>query len=390
VSRQHARTPVVGNDFVPSQPRLQLAMAAPLAASGASVMVLPVHHVAAAPQIVPVYGSPAHEVELTPAQQLQELFHRNTLLVFALLILAIAALGIEVGSHYWSARLASRTATVPAAKAPTIPGLNLRVPTSELPARIQAITNQSATLTVGSDAKPLSPDIIKSWLQITPGNTASEQYIHIKAGAIAKSLTDLAAKYNKDPVNQVTVTHDGVNQVVVPGRNGAKLSDPATLATQASAAAKTVLDAKGLQFSTPLQTAPFQAVTPAAFNKLIEVNVVSKQMWLYDNGQLTHNYLVSAGAPATPTPIGEFHIFAKFASQDMKGFNVNGTPYFQPHVHWINYFLPGGYAVHGVYWHGEGWFGNINSSHGCVGLPDYQAEDVYNWAPIGTTVITHY
>jgi lipoprotein-anchoring transpeptidase ErfK/SrfK len=74
----------------------------------------------------------------------------------------------------------------------------------------------------------------------------------------------------------------------------------------------------------------------------------------------------------------------------MKGFNADGTKYLQPHVHWINYFLPGGYAVHGNYWRPLSWFGNINSSHGCVSLPDDQAQWVYNWAPIGTTVITHY
>jgi lipoprotein-anchoring transpeptidase ErfK/SrfK len=363
------------------------AITAPLGNS-ASAIVLPVHQVPTVEQVVPVYGSPAQE--LTPVGHLHELFHRHSLVVFTVLFLAIAGLGIEVGSHYWSARLANRTAVVPSAKAPTIPGLNLLVPTSDLDAKIQAIANQPVTLTVGSETKAVSPDVIRNWLQVSPGSTKSEQYIHIKAGVIAKSLNDLAAKYNKDPLNQVTVTHDGVNQVVVAGRNGAKLSDPSTLTAQASAVAKTVFDAKGLQFSTPLETVPFQAVTPAAFNKLIEVNVASKEMWLYDNGRLTHSYLVSAGAPATPTPIGEFHIYAKFATQDMKGFNVNGTPYFQPHVHWVNYFLPGGYAVHGVYWHGDGWFGNINSSHGCVGLPDYQAEDVYNWAPIGTAVITHY
>jgi lipoprotein-anchoring transpeptidase ErfK/SrfK len=228
------------------------------------------------------------------------------------------------------------------------------------------------------------------WLEISPSRDNSAQYVHIKTDKIAKSLTDLAAKYNKDPVNQVTVNHGGVDQVVIAGHNGAKLSDPDGLAAQATAAAKTVLDAKGLQFSTPLETAPFQAVTPVAFNKLIEVDVVSKQMWLYENGQLWHSYPISAGAPATPTPIGQFKVYAKFAVQDMKGFNPNGTKYFQPHVRWINYFLPGGYAVHGNYWRPQSWFGAVNSSHGCVSLPEYQAKEVFDWAPIGTTVITHY
>jgi lipoprotein-anchoring transpeptidase ErfK/SrfK len=112
-------------------------------------------------------------------------------------------------------------------------------------------------------------------------------------------------------------------------------------------------------------------------------------MWVYEKGQLVNQFAVSAGAPATPTPLGRFQIYQKLAVQDMKGYNANGTKYFQPHVHWISYFLPGGYAVHGVYWHPLSWFGVNNSSHGCVGLPDATAEWVYDWAPIGTTVITH-
>jgi lipoprotein-anchoring transpeptidase ErfK/SrfK len=327
---------------------------------------------------------PGHEL-LAFKQYLQR--YRFMVLALAFLLLTVA--GVEIGARYWSARLTDQVKPAQV-QPPGISGLNLRVPGDQLATRIQTITNQPATLTVGDTTKPISPDVIKSWLKVTPGTTKSKQYIHVNANTIAKSLNDLAAKYNKDPVNQVTVSHDGVNQVVVAGRNGTSLSDPATLTAQANALAKTIMDAKGLQFSTPLVTVPFQAVTPAAFNKLIEVDVASKQMWLYENGNQIGSYLISAGAPATPTPIGEFHIFAKFATQDMKGYNTNGTKYFQPHVHWINYFLPGGYAVHGVYWHPLSWFGANNSSHGCVGLPDDEAQAVYNWAPIGTTVITHY
>jgi lipoprotein-anchoring transpeptidase ErfK/SrfK len=83
-----------------------------------------------------------------------------------------------------------------------------------------------------------------------------------------------------------------------------------------------------------------------------------------------------------------FHVYAKFTVQDMRGTNPNGTPYFQPKVPWVSYFYQGS-AVHGVYWHPLSWFGVNNSSHGCVGLPVDQAQWVFNWAPIGTTVITH-
>jgi len=98
--------------------------------------------------------------------------------------------------------------------------------------------------------------------------------------------------------------------------------------------------------------------------------------------------LISAGAPETPTPLGQYKIYAKFTRQDMRGFNPNGTKYFQPNVQWINYFYAGN-AIHGNYWRPTSWFGNRNSSHGCVSLPNDEAKWVYDWTPIGTPIVTH-
>ncbi|MEK7059829.1 MAG: L,D-transpeptidase, partial [Patescibacteria group bacterium] len=81
-------------------------------------------------------------------------------------------------------------------------------------------------------------------------------------------------------------------------------------------------------------------------------------------------------------------IYAKHAQQDMRGNNVDGSRYFQPHVRWINYFYKD-YAIHGNYWRPLSYFGNINSSHGCVSLVDGEAEWIYAWASIGTPVIVH-
>jgi len=315
--------------------------------------------------------------------------HHYSLAVFALLFLAVGVAAIQVGGSYWSNRVLSRSQPAAVAKPikPTIAGLNLTVPASDLQAKLQTITGQPATLTVGDQTVPLGADTIKSWLQITTSKDKSTDYISIKAGAIAASLKQLANTFVRAPINQVSVTSGGISQVVVAGRNGSSLSDPSTLTTQADQVAKTVMDGKGLQFNTPLQTAAFQSITPANFDKLIVADVATKQMGAYQNGQMVNSWLVSAGKPSTPTPIGEFHVYAKFSVQDMRGTNPDGTPYFQPHVHWVNYFYEGS-AIHGVYWHPLSWFGVNNSSHGCVGVPDNEAEWIYNWAPIGTTVIT--
>jgi lipoprotein-anchoring transpeptidase ErfK/SrfK len=327
---------------------------------------------------------------LSPLARLLNFLHHYSLAVFALLFLAVGAAGITVGASYWSAHIISQAKPVAAiaAKVPTISGLNLTVPAKDLQAKLQTITSQPATLTVGTQTIPVGSDTIRTWLQTSSNADKSEYYIRIKAGTIAASLNQLANQFVKAPVNQVTINEAGTDRMVVAGRTGTALSDSGSLKTQADQLAKTVMDSKGLQFNTPLQTVAFQAVTPAAFDKVLDVNVSTKQMYAYQGGQLVNTFAVSAGAPETPTNIGEFKIYAKYAVQDMRGFNPDGSKYFQPHVPWVNYFS-GGDAVHGNYWRPASVFGSVNTSHGCVSVPVDEGAWIYNWAPIGTTVITH-
>jgi lipoprotein-anchoring transpeptidase ErfK/SrfK len=322
-------------------------------------------------------------------QRFVNLLHHYSLGVFALLFLLVATAGIEVGGRYWSARVLDSVKPALAAKAvaPTISGLNLTVPAKDLQSKLQTIANQPATLTVGSQSIPVGSDTIRNWLQVTTSADKSQDYIRIKAGTIAASLNQLANQFVKAPANQITINEAGVNQVVAVGSNGTALTDPAGLKTQANAVAKTVMNGGGMQFTTPLQTVPFQAVTPCNFNKSLDVNVSTKQMYAYQGCDLVNTFAVSAGAPDTPTPLGVFQIWEKLTSQTMKG--TYPVPYVQPNVPYINYFDHSGDAVHGNYWRPASVFGQTNTSHGCVSVPVDQAEWIYNWAPIGTTVVTH-
>lgn len=382
--------PVINEEVSLPRPALLAAVSAVRAATTLSESaVLQITH-----QVLPAGEpvQPADETVKPPSawRRFMEFCHRYSLAVFALLFLAVGVAGVTVGGSYWTKYILARDVPVSTSKLikPTIAGLNLTVPASQLQTKLQTITGQPATLTVGGQQVAISPDTIKSWLQITTNQAKTEDYIRIKAGVMTASLNDLANQFVKAPLNAVTVPKNGANIVVVGGRNGVALTDPSGLKTQADQAAKTVMNGKGLSFNGGgLTTQPFQSVTPAAFDKVLIADVVTKQMGAYQNGQLVNSWLVSAGAPATPTNIGEFKIYAKYTVQDMRGFNPNGTPYFQPRVPWVNYFS-GGDAVHGNYWRPASVFGNANTSHGCVSLPVDEAEWVYNWAPIGTTVIT--
>ena len=394
---------MVGNEFLTTQPHMKVEVTAPEASLPPQPLTVAVNSIRSDAILanVPVIleDIPSADPHREPTHHLPFIDHvtdhipsipgRYRVATAALVTLIFGAAIINLAGRYWTAtHITSHTAVAAVKPAHQIAGLNIAVPAADLQSKLQSITTQSATLTVGTYSEQLNSDLIKGWLQITANKDKSQYFIHVNEAAMAKSLTDEANQYARTPVNQVTVNEDGASVVAAAGKDGRSLNDPNSLKTQSQGAAKNVLAAGGLQFNTPLQTVPFQAVTPANFDKLLVADITTKKLWAYQNGQLVKTFLTSDGAPATPTPTGEYHIYAKYTSQDMSGYNLNGTKYFQPKVPWVNYFT-GGNAIHGVYWHPLSWFGAINSSHGCVGIPVDQAQWVYNWAPIGTTVITH-
>ncbi len=342
---------------------------------------------------IPIHLNPTRESKSSKSLYIKtlDILHNHSLIVFALLILAIAFTGAPIATAYFTRDLTLSLKAAPLSALATsnnITGINTSLSSSQFHGWLNNLTSQAATLNLGNQNVAIAPDIIKSWLQITSNSSKTEYNVHVKEDAVSSSLMSLANKYVESPVSQVVATRtDGSSEIAVNGKNGTKLLDPSSISSQAASVSKNLFSNKGFQINAPLVVLPFQSVTPSAFSKLILVDVNSKKMYAYQNGQIVNTFLVSAGAPATPTPIGEYHIYEKLAVQDMSGYNSNGTKYFQPHVHFINYFY-GGDAVHGVYWHPLSWFGANNSSHGCVGLPDDIAQWVYNWAPIGTTVIT--
>lgn len=119
--------------------------------------------------------------------------------------------------------------------------------------------------------------------------------------------------------------------------------------------------------------------------KWIDVNVSNQTITAYEGKVAQRAVMVSTGLPRTPTVLGTFKIKSKYPAVHMTG----GTPGFDyydlPNVPYTMFFFEG-YAIHGTYWHHN--FGHP-MSHGCVNLPTDEAKWFYEWAPVGTTVITH-
>jgi lipoprotein-anchoring transpeptidase ErfK/SrfK len=123
-----------------------------------------------------------------------------------------------------------------------------------------------------------------------------------------------------------------------------------------------------------------------AREKLIQVNLSTFTMVLWEDGEAIWSARVTTGVPGAETPTGRYEVLYKIDQTRMRGTNPTGRTYDIPDVPWVLPFL-GDYAIHGNYW--TAGFGQ-QGSNGCVGLPPSQAKFVYDWAPVGTPIRIHY
>ena len=115
--------------------------------------------------------------------------------------------------------------------------------------------------------------------------------------------------------------------------------------------------------------------------KWIDVNLSEQLLSAYEDGVLVFSTWVSTGTEEYPTPTATYAILDRAPYQDM-----SGPDYYLADVPNVLAFA-GNYAIHGTYWHDN--FGTP-MSHGCVNLPTDAAGWLYDWASIGTPVVTHY
>ncbi len=112
----------------------------------------------------------------------------------------------------------------------------------------------------------------------------------------------------------------------------------------------------------------------------IEVDLSEQHLFAWKGKNLTFTTVISTGKAQTPTYPGIYTIQRKYPLDRMRGedYDIADVPS-------VLYF-DRGYALHGAYWHNN--FGTP-VSHGCINLPTSNAEWLFDWAQIGTTLIIH-
>lgn len=251
---------------------------------------------------------------------------------------------------------------------------------------LEKTLSQPITFIIGIKKVTATSTDIANWLEITPQKETKKLDIAVNSGKVQEYINKITSSEIYPARAQVMINQpDGTQRVLVAGVSGVDVTNKSAAATSI---AKSLLNNSGINTTLTIRNDPFKTITAGLYDKWIEVDITNKRMYAYEKDSLVKTELISAGAPGTPTVTGQYAIYSKFPQQDMRGRNVDGSNYFQPHVRWVSYFYKD-YAIHGNYWRPLSYFGNINSSHGCVGVVDNDAAWIYNWAPIGTPVIVH-
>ncbi|GHE04234.1 L,D-transpeptidase [Streptomyces alanosinicus] len=111
-------------------------------------------------------------------------------------------------------------------------------------------------------------------------------------------------------------------------------------------------------------------------NQVSYVDAKTKQMKITQDGKVVKTIPISAGSPEHTTYEGQMVISEKFTQTRMNGATVgfkdsDGKGEYDikdvPHAMRLT---SSGTFIHGNYWGAPSVFGNVNTSHGCVGLQD--------------------
>ncbi|MEU0002982.1 Ig-like domain-containing protein [Streptomyces sp. NPDC006314] len=139
-------------------------------------------------------------------------------------------------------------------------------------------------------------------------------------------------------------------------------------------------------------------------NQVSYVDAKTKQMKVTQDGKVVKTIPISAGSPENKTYEGIMVMSEKFKQTRMNGATVGFTDddgkgeYDIKDVPHAIRLTGSGTFLHGNYWGAKSIFGSVNTSHGCVGLPDTKgAKDpstpaawVYDHSLLGDVVVVQH
>jgi LysM repeat protein len=132
---------------------------------------------------------------------------------------------------------------------------------------------------------------------------------------------------------------------------------------------------------------PEYVVPPPSYaaEKLILVSISRQHLWAYEGDRLVYSFVVSTGM-GNSTRIGTFEVLNKIPSAYGSTWNIWMPSWMG--IYWSGHLQNGIHALPimsngAILW--EGYLGTP-ISYGCIVLGTYEAQLLYDWAEIGTTV----
>ena len=237
-----------------------------------------------------------------------------------------------------------------------------------------------------------------SWVTVpTAGGVLGDPTVD--AAKVRAWVEDVAGSVAVEPTNGLrNVDSTGaVLSVVGEAYDGRTATNAAALAKAAAAALSGGKGFRGdFEYETVAATWTDRQVARGAENlaypatdgeKWVDVNLSDHTMTAYVGAEKVLGPIAMVdGSSDFPTVTGTYHVYLKYEKMDMRGYNADGSKYLTEDVPWVSFFS-GGIALHGAYWRSS--FG-YSDSHGCVNLPVDIAKWVYDFAPVGTPVVSHF
>jgi hypothetical protein len=156
---------------------------------------------------------------------------------------------------------------------------------------------------------------------------------------------------------------------------------------QLSDLGRQALQRRGGAFNSSTRLAGAPEWSPKLFPRAIRVDLTRQMLTAYEGDVTVFTAPVATGKDGFNTPAGSFAVYAKYPMQTMAG-SAGGETWNVPNIPYVQYVV-GGVALHGTYWH-DLWGTGVRMSHGCINLNIDDAQWLYEWADVGTTVEIHY
>jgi len=247
---------------------------------------------------------------------------------------------------------------------------------------LSAYTKARIEYTFGEEKAILDGSTINDWLSVDEsGNVTLDE------NGVAEYVANLAGTYDTYNRNRYFQTNDG-SYVEVP--NG-------TYGWRIDRMKETEQIIQILKEGSQVERWPVYLQTAATRENCdlgddyVEIDLTRQRLWMYRDGiEILESDFVSGNVlKGYTTPGGVFALYWKKSPSILKS-DTPGDSYETP----VNYWMPfnGGIGLHDALWRAEfgGEIYKTNGSHGCINLPLWAAEVIYENIEAGYPIICYY